>query len=82
MNLPKGTEILNASRTKNTLMERVNRIKERASSLGNGGSTVVGGDTINITINAGSNSNANDIAREVKRILAEMKNKKERVAFG
>lgn len=82
MNLPKGTEILNASRTKNTLRERVNRIKERASNLGSGGSTVVGGDTINITINAGSNSNANDIAREVKRILAEMKNKKERVAFG
>lgn len=82
MNLPKGTEILNASRTKNTLRDRVNRIKERASSLGNGGSTVVGGDTINITINAGSNSNANDIAKEVKRILAEMKNKKERVAFG
>ena len=82
MNLPKGTEILNASRTKNTLRERVNRIKERASSLGTGGSTVVGGDTINITINAGSNSNANDIAREVKRVLAEMKNKKERVAFG
>lgn len=82
MNLPKGTEILNASRTKNTLRERVNRIKERASSLGSGGSTVVGGDTINITINAGSNSNANDIAREVKRVLAEMKNKKERVAFG
>lgn len=82
MNLPKGTEILNASRTKNTLRDRVNRIKERASSLGNGGSTVVGGDTINITINSGSNSNANDIAREVKRILAEMKNKKERVAFG
>ena len=81
MNLPKGTEILNASRTKNTLRERVNRIKERASSLGSGGSTVVGGDTINITINAGSNSNANDIAREVKRVLAEMKNKKERVAF-
>nr|DAQ81953.1 MAG TPA: minor tail protein [Caudoviricetes sp.] len=82
MNLPKGTEILNASRTKNTLRERVNRIKERASTLGSGGSTVIGGDTINITINAGSNSNANDIAREVKRILAEMKNKKERVAFG
>ena len=82
MNLPKGTEILNASRTKNTLRERVNRIKERASSLGSGGSTVVGGDTINITINAGSNSNANDIAREVRRALAEMKNKKERVAFG
>lgn len=82
MNLPKGTEILNTSRTKNTLRERVNRIKERASNLGSGGSTVVGGDTINITINAGSNSNANDIAREVKRVLAEMKNKKERVAFG
>ena len=82
MNLPKGTEILNASRTKNTLRERVNRIKERASSLGSGVSTVVGGDTINITINAGSNSNANDIAREVRRVLAEMKNKKERVAFG
>lgn len=82
MNLPKGTEILNASRTKNTLRDRVNRIKERASSLGSGGSTVVGGDTINITINSGSNSNTNDIAREVKRILAEMKNKKERVAFG
>ena len=82
MNLPKGTEILNASRTKNTLRDRVNRIKERASSLGSGSSTVVGGDTINITINAGSNSNANDIAREVKRVLAEMKNKKERVAFG
>lgn len=82
MNLPKGTEILNASRTKNTLRDRVNRIKERASSLGSSGSTVVGGDTINITINSGSNSNANDIAREVKRILAEMKNKKERVAFG
>lgn len=82
MNLPKGTEILNASRTKNTLRDRVNRIKERASSLGNGGSTVVGGDTINITINTGSNSNANDIAREVRRVLAEMKNKKERVAFG
>ena len=82
MNLPKGTEILNASQTRNTLRERVNRIKERASSLGSGGSTVVGGDTINITINAGSNSNANDIAREVRRALAEMKNKKERVAFG
>lgn len=82
LNLPKGTEILNASRTRNTLKERVNRIKERVSSLGSGGSTVVGGDTINITINAGSNSNANDIAREIKRILAEMKNKKERVAFG
>lgn len=82
MNLPKGTEILNASRTKNTLRDRVNRIKERASSLGSSGSTIVGGDTINITINAGSNSNANDIAREVKRVLAEMKNKKERVAFG
>lgn len=82
MNLPKGTEILNASRTRNTLRDRVNRIKERASSLGSSGSTVVGGDTINITINAGNNSNANDIAREVKRILAEMKNKKERVAFG
>lgn len=82
MNLPKGTEILNASRTKNTLRDRVNRIKERASSLGSGSSTVVGGDTINITINAGSNSNANDIAREVRRALAEMKNKKERVAFG
>lgn len=82
MNLPKGTEILNASRTKNTLRERVNRIKERASNLGSGGSTVVGGDTIHIAINAGSNSDANDIAREVKRILAEMKNKKERVAFG
>lgn len=82
MNLPKGTEILNASRTRNTLRDRVNRIKERASSLGSSGSTVVGGDTINITINAGSNSNANDIAREVRRALAEMKNKKERVAFG
>nr|DAK44814.1 MAG TPA: minor tail protein [Caudoviricetes sp.] len=82
MNLPKGTEILNASRTRNTLRDRVNRIKERASSLGSSGSTVVGGDTINITINAGSNSDANDIAREVRRALAEMKNKKERVAFG
>lgn len=82
MNLPKGTEILNASRTRNTLRERVNKIKERASSLGSSGSTVVGGDTINITINAGNNSNANDIAREVRRALAEMKNKKERVAFG
>ena len=82
MNLPKGTEILNASRTKNTLRDRVNRIKERASSLGSGSSTVVSGDTINITINAGSNSNANDIARKVRRALAEMKNKKERVAFG
>lgn len=82
MNLPKGTEILNASRTRNTLRDRVNKIKERASSLGSSGSTVVGGDTINITINAGSNSNANDIAREVRRALAEMKNKKERVAFG
>lgn len=82
MNLPKGTEILNASRTRNTLRDRVNKIKERASSLGSSGSTVVGGDTINITINAGNNSNANDIAREVRRALAEMKNKKERVAFG
>ena len=82
MNLPKGTEILNASRTKNTLRDRVNRIKERASSLGSGGSTVVGGDTINITINAGSNSNANDIAKEVERILKERDNRKRRVAFG
>jgi phage tail tape measure protein, TP901 family len=82
MNLPKGTEILNASQTRNTLRERVNRIKERASNLGSGAQIVAGGDTINITINAGGNSNANDIAREVKRILAEMKNKKERVAFG
>ena len=43
---------------------------------------VAGGDTINITINAGGNSNANDIAREVRRALAEIKNKKERTVFG
>ena len=82
LNLPKGSQILNNHQTKNNLRDRVNKIKDRASNLGNSGSTIVEGDTINITINAGGNSNANDIAREVKRVLAEMKNKKERVAFG
>ena len=41
----------------------------------------IGGDTITITIYAGNNTNAPDIAREIDKALRERENKKRRVAY-
>ena len=79
-NLPRGARILNNSQTRSSLSSRVSSLKDRIRSISNDSRTVVGGDTITININGGSGS-ATDIAREVKRVIEEMQNKKRRTAI-
>lgn len=79
-NLPRGARILNNSQTRSSLSSRVSSLKDRIRSISNDSKTVVGGDTITISINGGSGSAA-DIAREVKRALEEMQSKKRRTAI-
>ena len=79
-NLPRGARILNNSQTRSSLSSRVSALKDRINGISNNSKTVVGGDTITININGGS-GNATDIAREVKRVLEEIQNKKRRTAI-
>ena len=79
-NLPRGARILNNSQTRSSLSSRVSSLKDRIRSISNDSRTVVGGDTITINIKGGSGS-ATDIAREVKRVIEEMQNKKRRTAI-
>lgn len=79
-NLPRGARILNNSQTRSSLSSRVTSLKDRIESISNDSRTMVGGDTITININGGS-GNAADIAREVKRVIEEMKSKKRRTAI-
>lgn len=79
-NLPRGARILNNSQTRSSLSSRVSSLKDRINGVSNNSRTVVGGDTITISINGGS-GNATDIAREVKRALEEIQSKKRRTAI-
>lgn len=79
-NLPRGARILNNSQTRSSLSSRVSSLKDRINGISNNSRTVVGGDTITISINGGS-GNATDIAREVKRVLEEIQSKKRRTAI-
>lgn len=80
LNLPRGTQILNNSQTRNSLRDRVGSLKEKVSNLKNSNNSF-GGDNITIQI-IGGNNNPMDIAKEVRRELERLKNKKERTAFG
>ena len=80
LNLPRGTQILNNSQTRNSLRDRVSSLKEKVSNLKNSNNSF-GGDNITIQI-IGGNNNPMDIAKEVRRELERLKNKKERTAFG
>ena len=82
LNLPKGTQILNNSQTRNTLSDRIGKVKERVSKSKNNGGNSFGGDTINIAITVGNGSNPNAIAQAVERVLRDRENRKRRVAFG
>lgn len=80
-NLPKGSRILNNSQTRRSLTSAVGTLKNKLSSIGNtSNKTIVGGDTITIQI-IGAERNSKDIAREVKRVLEEFKNKKDRTVI-
>lgn len=81
LNLPRGTQILNNRETRNNFNENVSGLKNRISSFSKNNGTNIGGDTINITIYAGNNLNAPDIAREVDKVLRERENRKRRVAY-
>ena len=79
-NLPRGARILNNSQTRSSLSSRVSSLKDRIKSISNNSKTVVGGDTITINIE-GSSGSATDIAREVKKVIEEMRSKKRRTAI-
>nr|DAS07239.1 MAG TPA: minor tail protein [Caudoviricetes sp.] len=79
-NLPRGARILNNSQTRSSLSSRVSSLKDRINGISNSSRTVVGGDTITISINGGSGS-ASDIAREVERVLEKIQSKKRRTAI-
>lgn len=81
-NLPKGSRILNNSQTKKSLSSTVGLLRERLSNINNTSNTktVIGGDTITIQI-IGSDKSSMDIAREVKRVLSELKSRKDRTVI-
>lgn len=93
-NLPKGSRILNNFQTKNIInnMPRtvskkplslsVGKLKEKLSSINNTSNTktIIGGDTITIQI-IGSDKSSMDIAKEVKKVLADLKSKKDRTVI-
>lgn len=81
LNLPRGTQILNNSQTRNSLKDRVRSLKDRVSNLKNSNNSS-GGDNITININVNGGSSPKDIAREIERILRERDNKRRRVEFG
>ena len=79
-NLPRGARILNNSQTRNSLSSRVSSLKDRIRNISNNSKTIIGGDTITINI-TGNSSNQADIAREVKKVMLEIQNKKRRTAI-
>lgn len=79
-NLPRGTRILNNSQTRKSLSSRVSSLKDRIRNISNNSKTIIGGDTITINI-TGNSSNPANIAREVKKVMLEIQNKKNRTAI-
>jgi TP901 family phage tail tape measure protein len=79
-NLPHGARILNNSQTRKSLSSRVSSLKDRIRNISNNSKTIIGGDTITINITENS-SNQADIAREVKKVMLEIQNKKRRTAI-
>ena len=79
-NLPHGARILNNSQTRSSLSSRVSSLKDRIRNISNNSKTIIGGDTITINI-TGNSSNQVDIAREVKKVMLEIQNKKRRTAI-
>ena len=79
-NLPRGARILNNSQTRSSLSSRVSSLKDRIRNISNNSKTIIGGDTITINI-TGNSSNQVDIAREVKKVMLEIQNKKRRTAI-
>ena len=79
-NLPRGARILNNSQTRSSLSSRVSSLKDRIRNISNNSKTIIGGDTITISI-TGNSSNQADIAREVKKVMLEIQNKKRRTAI-
>jgi phage tail tape measure protein, TP901 family len=79
-NLPRGARILNNSQTRKSLSSRVSSLKDRIRNISNNSKTIIGGDTITINI-TGNSSNKADIAREVKKVMLEIQNKKRRTAI-
>lgn len=93
-NLPKGSRILNNFQTKNiinnmpkvvskkALSSTVGLLRERLSNINNTSNTktIIGGDTITIQV-IGTDKSSMDIAREVKRVLSELKSKKDRTVI-
>lgn len=59
-----------------SLKDRVEKFKDKISNTNN--KTNIGGDTISVTINAGNQSNPDEIARLVRREIEKMKNHKYR----
>lgn len=59
-----------------SLKDRVEKFKDKISNTNN--KTNIGGDTISVTINAGNQSNPEEIARLVRREIEKMKNHKYR----
>ena len=59
-----------------SLKDRVEKFKDKISNTNN--KTNIGGDTISVTINAGNQSNPQEIARLVRREIEKMKNHKYR----
>lgn len=80
LNLPRGTQILNNRETKNSFTDRVSSLKDRIAGLWNSNNPS-GGDTYNITIQAGGGANTAEIKRLVLEALREAKNKKDRTAI-
>lgn len=78
--LPRGARILNNSQTRSSLSSRVSSLKDRIRNISNNSKTIIGGDTITINI-TGNSSNQADIAREVKKVMLEIQNKKRRTAI-
>ena len=59
-----------------SLKDRVEKFKDKINNTNN--KTNIGGDTISVTINAGNQSNPDEIARLVRREIEKMKNHKYR----
>ena len=81
LNLPRGTQILNNRETRSSFNDNVSGLKNRISRFSKNSGVNIGGDTITITIYAGNNTNAPDIAREIDKALRERENRKRRVAY-
>ena len=79
LNLPKGTQILNNSQTRNSLKDKVSNLRDRVSNFSKSTNSIAG-DNITIQIIAGD-KNKMEIAREVERILRERENRKRRVDY-